>query len=487
MFTWNRRAVVRGIAGAIGFGGAWTSALSQGTVSKRYGAHTSEGKAMLSIYVEAIKKMMDKSVIPETDPRSWMFQWYTHAVRPDRSKDAEIKKMYKATDPHRAVAQAMWNTCEAHFNSSRENYFLPWHRLYLRFFEDVVRQVSGKPEFTLPYWDYTSSAYRALPEEFRKEGDAKWGPLFRTDRNAHANKGQPIDDWMMAGDVSLDAMRSAVYGSTPSDAGFCANIDGTLHGNVHGNIGNSRGMGSVPWAAADPIFWLHHCNIDRIWASWNRAGGKNPQDSKFLNETFTFANANAAAVKARVSEIVDGGGVEYDLYPERPEGSLAFPTGGPTPVAAATTLQSGAGTRLGAKAVRVKLRAGTGTGPSPVSAIDFGAVPPTAAVLLRLERLTAAGEVPGSFDVHLAAGAALDPTRNADSFIGSFNFFGAAGHQGHHGSHGASGRTISFVLGSRQRAALESLGTTTPDVLIVPKGNSGAGQATLGRAQLIIQ
>jgi tyrosinase len=27
-------------------------------------------------------------------------------------------------------------------------------------------------------------------------------------------------------------------------------------------------MGRVPTAAFDPVFWAHHCNIDRIWAIW---------------------------------------------------------------------------------------------------------------------------------------------------------------------------------------------------------------------------
>lgn len=32
-------------------------------------------------------------------------------------------------------------------------------------------------------------------------------------------------------------------------------------------------MGSVPTAAQDPIFYLHHCNIDRLWNIWLAQGG----------------------------------------------------------------------------------------------------------------------------------------------------------------------------------------------------------------------
>ena len=36
----------------------------------------------------------------------------------------------------------------------------------------------------------------------------------------------------------------------------------------------------------DPIFWLHHCNIDRLWQEWNEAGGVNTNDVLWLNFDF---------------------------------------------------------------------------------------------------------------------------------------------------------------------------------------------------------
>ncbi|KAF9629012.1 hypothetical protein BFW01_g10215 [Lasiodiplodia theobromae] len=42
-----------------------------------------------------------------------------------------------------------------------------------------------------------------------------------------------------------------------------------FHGNLHVTIGGPGGhMSEVEVAAFDPIFWLHHCNIDRILAIW---------------------------------------------------------------------------------------------------------------------------------------------------------------------------------------------------------------------------
>jgi tyrosinase len=37
-------------------------------------------------------------------------------------------------------------------------------------------------------------------------------------------------------------------------------------------------MAVVPMAPNDPVFFLHHCNIDRIWDSWQRRYFQNPTD-----------------------------------------------------------------------------------------------------------------------------------------------------------------------------------------------------------------
>jgi tyrosinase len=83
---------------------------------------------------------------------------------------------------------------------------------------------------------------------------------------------------------------------------------------MHVLIGNQTNMGSVPSAANDPIFWVHHCNIDRLWESWNRvAGHTNPT---WPNRSFPFANSqgqavSVAAAKANRSSLLN---YQYDAY-----------------------------------------------------------------------------------------------------------------------------------------------------------------------------
>src|SRR5690349_20040715 len=49
----------------------------------RYDVLSTEGQAMLHIYADGVAKM---KALFESDPLSWTFQWYTHAVRADRTK-----------------------------------------------------------------------------------------------------------------------------------------------------------------------------------------------------------------------------------------------------------------------------------------------------------------------------------------------------------------------------------------------------------------
>ena len=42
----------------------------------------------------------------------------------------------------------------------------------------------------------------------------------------------------------------------------------SIHDGVHVDVGGSGHMGDPAVAAFDPIFWLHHCNVDRLLALW---------------------------------------------------------------------------------------------------------------------------------------------------------------------------------------------------------------------------
>jgi tyrosinase len=499
MHTISRRRVVRGGAFAAGLLSSpfllRTAAVA--TTVTRYDLSSANGQAMLKIYAKGVGKMMG---LAEGKPRGWLFQWYTHGVRSDRTKATEISRIYGTNpDADGQLAAAMWNTCEAHSNPSHEDFFLPWHRMYLLCFEQIVRDVTGEDGFTLPYWNYTDASQRALPGEFRKQNDPIWGPLYRPDRNAGVNTGTPIDKVAPFSPINLSAMSSTVYSDNRSDAGFCSNVDGTPHGAVHDDVGNFKGMGNVPWAANDPIFWMHHSNIDRIWASWNKAGGKNPS----LTGSYTFADRDGKKVQLDVVKFVDADtaaalGYEYDKYLQRPPGSPPFPAADKLVsfVLHATSRRTSGPVSLGATRTIVTLSPPSPTpGTTAPATIDqlsasLKALPVDSQFILRLENVRADAAPGVAYDVYYGLREGQQPSRENPAYAGSLSFFGVVRHGGHSTADmpmpDANGRTYSFLITRPVQQALSGTANTAATVTLVPTGTPRENAApTIGSISLI--
>lgn len=212
------------------------------------------------------------------DPTSWAYQAAIHGTT-------------------LTPTQTAWNTCQHNIT-----HFFSWHRMELCFFERILRKASGMPSLGLPYWNYSDSAdpnARFLPAAFRTPANAT-NPLFTANRNANINNG--------TGQLSASAvsLAQAIPGPIPFYT-FSGNVNGTPHGAVHGGIGG--GMGSVPTAALDPIFWLHHCNIDRLWNRWLAGGGgrANPPstDTVWHNTKFTFFDEFGEQVQMSGAELLN--------------------------------------------------------------------------------------------------------------------------------------------------------------------------------------
>jgi tyrosinase len=154
--------------------------------------------------------------------------------------------------------------------------FLPWHRAYLKWFEDHL--LDHNPNLSLPYWDWTSAlshqegipiAYRSIPGDsnpllnFNSPSLARFHEE-RPDRPGAEYGGVTWRDPDPPSELPLPTAVETLY-SFSDYSQFASGLQ-MIHNNIHGWCGGS--MGSVPTAAFDPIFWAHHCNIDRIWAIW---------------------------------------------------------------------------------------------------------------------------------------------------------------------------------------------------------------------------
>ncbi len=451
----------------------------------RYDARSTQGQANLDIYAALVGTMKGT---PQGDPRSWVFQWYTHWVDGSTTKSAELQRIYPSPSPWKELATEMWNTCQAHGPNEPEDFFLPWHRMFVFYFESIIRQLSGVAGWTLPYWNYSNpapSVHGIIPPQFTRQGDPLYGPLFVDKRNPGVNQGQAIDRNSPGALDPTSALAQCTYSPSGAQGGFNQDLDFGVHGNVHVLVGNSRNMGSVPWAASDPIFWMHHCNIDRLWASWNAAGRKNPTDSSWLNQSFVFADANGQRVVATIKDFTDISKLGYKY--QALESVPACPT--PVPSKGQTKHAKAAGLTLGAEGASVALTAEPAPQASKASLKQrLGKVATGRRVFLVLKGLQADVQPETLYRLYLELPKAAKAATAKRHLVGTLNFF-HAGHTGH-GEHGPQqDKFVSFEV----TALLKDLGkrgllTDAPLLTVQPAGAPAAdSKPVIGELSLVEQ
>lgn len=220
------------------------------------------------------------------------------AVMRGRAPSDPLSWDYQANIHGTTLAQTSWPpgapfaTCE-----HNTNFFLSWHRMYVYFFERIVRASSGYADFALPYWNYGKLGEAALPPPFRNPTTgATPNSLFDGTRSGAVNAGNPLPASAVDPSMALSATAWASFQST---------LEGTPHGAVHVSIGGN--MGNFPGAGHDPIFWLHHCNIDRLWEKWLSQGGGRADptgDSAWMHNEYTFVDECRQFVRMTGAEII---------------------------------------------------------------------------------------------------------------------------------------------------------------------------------------
>ncbi len=145
--------------------------------------------------------------------------------------------------------------------------FLPWHRIFIRFFEELVQ--SQNPDVTLPYWDwyeYTTWS-RSATDLLKNNSGGLLGLLGYT----IIETGSP---WNYTRGTQSSWTPRSVNLAQSSVTIFSDDIEGQLpsfsngpHNTGHVFIGGTMNSGPSP---GDPIFYLHHGMVDKVWADWFR-------------------------------------------------------------------------------------------------------------------------------------------------------------------------------------------------------------------------
>ncbi|MEM7297635.1 MAG: tyrosinase family protein [Bacteroidota bacterium] len=298
-----------------------TASESEVVLYERVNANTSaNANRVLALYAygQAIIQSMDCS-----EPASWFYQGSMHSVPPKDSIPGgdQLCPAYNSGNPFRA-----WNSCPHMYPTEKQLNFLTWHRLYTYYYERNIRYYIANGgggyeglgneianEFSLPYWDYTNQGQ--MPNFFTinsfSEGDISLtdNPLYEEGRSPTLMMGQPID--YDANDSIAINIEGTVRNLCVQTMGqslnydkflalydvseFSRGLEDRLHNVMHDYIGGAvdeidknteiynriyqktaKGfglMGYIPSAGFDPIFFLHHANVDRMMATWEAIYG----------------------------------------------------------------------------------------------------------------------------------------------------------------------------------------------------------------------
>jgi polyphenol oxidase len=200
-------------------------------------------------------------------------------------------------------------------------WFLPWHRAFLHFHEQILGQLTGDPTFALPYWDWNSTDRNRFPTDIYG-GDAT-NPLFDSTRRVGPD--DRIPDVLVGTAVVQLVMNASSFpdfgGSSDqslpvfsdADAQQAGALEGSPHGGVHlwvtdpTNFSGAANMGSLGTAAFDPVFFAHHANIDRLWDVWanSNPAHASPSSDRWLNQPFFFYDQLQNWTAIAINQVVD--------------------------------------------------------------------------------------------------------------------------------------------------------------------------------------
>jgi tyrosinase len=103
---------------------------------------------------------------------------------------------------------------------------------------------------TLPYWDWTQANEQTIPPWLQS-----FTPTIVTPTQTITVTRAP----QAQADLATVASNTASALAQTDFTSFTSPLQG-IHNGVHVWVGGT--MGAVPTAPADPIFWMHHANID---------------------------------------------------------------------------------------------------------------------------------------------------------------------------------------------------------------------------------
>jgi tyrosinase len=476
----------------------------------RYNVMSDGGKKAIASYARAIQAMLK---LPATHPHNWFRNAFVHLM----------------DCPH-----GNW-------------WFYVWHRGYVGYFEETIRNLSGDSTFAIPYWDWSTlpeiphfmfddvltpidkafepytknlevftsfikptltTYWNALTPAQRSQlnirgytdfdlmwndvtgngdaGNIGYAPTcsarYLTRNNPKLDEAtakncspsmilsglQPTEFYNPSVSLSFSSAKTPSHNTPPAKNSFSV-LEGFPHNKVHNYIGGVGPLGPGPYgnmtnflSPVDPIFFLHHSNMDRLWDVWTRKQQRlglpylpNPQDLQTLsNELFLFfINGNGQPVgTSKAGEYLSTAKFDYEYQPGFPENLLEQTS-----------------TKRGKRAqVRGIVKGNRATLSVPSEAIKEHLAAPAAASLIAEITLPHPSASSPTREFHVLVGAPPDTEASVNSpyYAGTIAFFGNMAHA--HGTMAEATFAVPLPKAPQAFAGMAAVNNAAVSIRIVP-------------------
>ena len=249
--------------------------------------------------------------------------------------------------------------------------FFPFHRWYLYFYERILGKLIGDPTFALPFWNWDAPAGYQIPsffvdkasslyDQYRNQSHLPPALVDLDYTEEEVNTASTVTDTEQT-DINLKVMYRQMVSNSKTPLLFfgdpyragddpdpgAGSIENIPHNSIHIWCGDNRrdngeDMGNFYSAGRDPLFYSHHCNVDRMWNLWKRLPGTKRTDladADWLNTTFLFYDENAQLVRVKVQDCLNSRNLGY-VYQEV---DLPWLKSKPTPLSSSRTVSASSG------------------------------------------------------------------------------------------------------------------------------------------------
>jgi hypothetical protein len=199
-----------------------------------------------------------------------------------------------------SVYCAGYGVANIHYTSA----FLPWHRAFTYFHERLLQRALHDDSFRLPVWDWETDP--KIPWIYRN-----WLKIPGVDcKYCRAERVDGIDqttlrNWLLA--KNFTDFGGGRYGPS-GNAADC------VHSLVHCEVGGY--MPDFRVAAMDPIFYVHHTNVDRYWCAWAKHyGDSGAYKPGWPTDPFVFYDVDQGLVCVHADQLLNTKDWGYEYKP----------------------------------------------------------------------------------------------------------------------------------------------------------------------------